>query len=120
MRLEAEVLRYEQEIPKRLSSALHGLTIRDLLSDRTRIEDGRVRIQKEAEHRQKLGCLVVKAQAEYQALKARCDGVDQMLDMKKHEHRRLSLQNEQNQLDESARGLKQPTGFNTDSDSLLN
>ena len=120
MRLEAEVRRHEQEISNRLSSGSFGLTIRDLLTNRTRIEDGRGRMQKEAEHRQQLKSGFIKAQADYQALKAKCDGVDQMLQKKKIEHRRLSLQNEQNQLEESARGLQKPAGFQTDSDRLLN
>lgn len=92
----------EQTIVRHLSNARVQLAPERMRSMQAELNRYRAAIHEHAVHRQKLADAVQQAQISYRSQKAESDGIDQLLERSKAEHRRESLAREQVQLDESA------------------
>lgn len=92
----------EQTIVRHLSHASSELAPERMRSMQAELNVCRTTIQEHEARRQQLAAAVHEAQKAYRAQKAESDGIDQLLERSKAEHRRESLAREQVQLDESA------------------
>jgi hypothetical protein len=98
-------LNLEQYITNELNNQqrLQATTIQ---AARSRVEHCRTDIQAQAKYRIRLVDETVQRQTEYRELKARSDGIEQLLVKKQTEHRRQAMLHEQTELEESARAIR--------------
>jgi len=104
--LQQQSLSIEDTIMQQFAHPGSGLQPGVVTSARARLESCRTDIQQQIQRRNQLQSDMLQVQAAYKKLKARSDGVDELMQKKQAEHRQLGLQHEQTELDESARTLK--------------
>lgn len=100
-----EDIRIKQEIVQQFSvhSNPHGNTIR---ASRARMNGCQADLQIQSLYREQLLERADKLKTEYRTLKARSDGVDQLIEKRRQEHRRQQAITAQTELEESARSQR--------------
>lgn len=104
--LKQQSVEVEESIVQQFANPVTGLPPGVVKSARARLESCRTNIQKQIKRRNQLQSDMLQVQAAYKKLKARSDGVDELMQKKQAEHRQLAMQHEQTELEESARTLR--------------
>ncbi|MEZ6130565.1 MAG: flagellar FliJ family protein [Planctomycetaceae bacterium] len=92
----------EQNIVNRLATGSHQIHPELMRSMRAHLESCGVEIDRQAARRRELETAASQVQTRYREQKAGCDGVSQLVQRKRSEHRRQALLKEQVDLDEAA------------------
>lgn len=111
-RLEAESADAEHGFVRQFSSQTLNVCTRDILAARSCLECCRANIRIQTDNLERLTAELIKVQSDYRKLKARCEGIANVLQKQKTEHRQMTMQYEQTELDESARVVKQSNEYN--------
>jgi len=101
----------EQDAGDKMASVTDRLRPEMMQAMRAHVDQCRDTVQQQQAQCEQLRSEVIRAQTVYRELKARCDGIDRLIQQKQNEHRRQAVQIEQIELDESARILGRRTGL---------
>lgn len=104
--LQQQSIQIEATVVAQLTQQKTGLAPGIFQASRAHLDSCQASIRNQTQHRDQLVRDMLRVQSAYSKLKARSDGVDELMQKKHTEHRQQAMLQEQTELEESARTLK--------------